>query len=474
MSKKSFFFYDLETSGLDPRRQRIMQFAGQRTDIDLNPIGEPYNFLVKLSEDILPEPQAILVTKTTPQKTLEEGISEPEFAKLLSEEIFTEDTIALGFNTVRFDDEFIRHCLWRNFYDPYEWAYKDGRGRWDILDLVRMTRALRPDGIVWPVDGKGNPTNRLELLSEANELTHDHAHDALSDVEATIGVTRLIKEKQPKLFEWLFSIRGKQDIQKLVNLEDPQVFVYSSGRYGKDNNFTTVAFPIAPGTRPSTVLVYDLRVDPRLFENLSPQEITKRLQASYKERQAEEFISIPVKELAYNKCPAVAPLGVIDEASWERIGLSKEIVEANLKVLHSLPSFGQTVLAGFEGRPDYPKQADVEAQLYDSFIDNSDKIRMSAVRAADAKGLADFHPDFVDGRFPELLLRYKARHFPKSLSLDEQQAWESYRREKFNENAPKYVKALEQLAKEYEGQSDVAFLLEELQLWLENTAPTDA
>src|SRR3990167_7533383 len=182
---KTFFFYDLETSGLSSRYQRIMQFAGQRTDKDLNSIGEPIDVLVRLSEDILPEPQAILITGTTPQKTIEEGISEPELCKMLTKEIFTPGTITVGFNNVRFDDEFIRHTLWRNFYDPYEWAWSDQRSRWDVLDLVRMTRALRPQGINWPVDDEGAPTNRLELLSKANNLTHLHAHDALSDVEAT-------------------------------------------------------------------------------------------------------------------------------------------------------------------------------------------------------------------------------------------------------------------------------------------------
>ncbi|MCA9339265.1 exodeoxyribonuclease I, partial [Candidatus Saccharibacteria bacterium] len=209
---KNFFFYDLETSGLDARYQRIMQFAGQRTDMNMQPIGEPINVLVRLSDDILPDPPAVLVTGITPQKTLEEGMSEAKFAKMLSEKVFTPDTITTGFNSVRFDDEFVRTTLWRNFYDPYEWSWKDGRSRWDLLDVVRMTRALRPEGIKWPVREDGKPTNRLELLSAENGLEHTHAHDALSDVEALIGMARLIKDKQPKLFEYLLKLRDKKEI----------------------------------------------------------------------------------------------------------------------------------------------------------------------------------------------------------------------------------------------------------------------
>ena len=197
---QTFFFYDLETSGLNPRQDRIMQFAGQRTTLDFEPIGEPYNILVKLNDDTLPSPDALMVTGITPQQTQAEGYTEAEFARILVNEVFTEDTIVVGFNNIRFDDEFIRALFWRTFNDPYEWAWRDGRSRWDMLDVVRMTRALRPAGIEWPVvDGK--ETNRLELLTKLNGIDHFKAHDALSDVEALIAVTKLIKEKQPQLYQ---------------------------------------------------------------------------------------------------------------------------------------------------------------------------------------------------------------------------------------------------------------------------------
>ena len=215
---KTFFFYDLETSGLKPREDRIMQFAGQRTDMDLKPVGEPVNILVKMTDDALPSPGAINVTKITPQQTLMDGVSEAEFCKYVSNEIFTPGTIATGYNSVRFDDEHMRFTFWRNFYDPYEWQWKDGRSRWDLLDVVRMTRALRPEGINWPVTPEGRATNRLELITKENNIVHEHAHDALSDVEALISVTGLIKEHQPQLYDYLFKMREKKNVQKLVNL----------------------------------------------------------------------------------------------------------------------------------------------------------------------------------------------------------------------------------------------------------------
>ena len=439
---KTFFFYDLETSGLNQRADRIMQFAGQRTDMNLTPVGEPVNILVKMTSDALPSPGAIMVTKITPQQTLSDGVSEAEFCRYVTEEIFTPGTVALGYNTVRFDDEFMRATLWRNFYDPYEWEWKDGRSRWDMLDVVRLVRALRPEGINWPFTEDGKPTNRLELLTKMNGLEHAHAHDALSDVYATIAVARMIRDKQPKMFEYLFKMRDKNEVKKLVNLENKRPFVYASGRYANEFNKTTVAFPLTSG-RNGNVLVYDLRYD---------------LDGSFP----------IVKELCFNKCPAVAPMSVLDVGDgWEKIGLSKEQVEENLKTLLEHPEFAEKMRSEYENRPEFSKALEPEMALYDGFLNDSDRIKVAAVRNADADRLADFHPDFHDARLPELLLHYKGRNFPESLSESENAKWEEYRRERLTRQAPKFLAELNAVyAKD-------AFAGEELKLYFESLFDAD-
>ncbi len=459
---KTFFFYDLETSGLKAREDRIMQFAGQRTSLELEPIGEPVNILVRMTDDALPSPSAIAVTKITPQKTLEEGISEAEFCRLVMAKIFTPETCAVGYNTVRFDDEFMRATFWRNFYDPYEFEWKDERSRWDMLDVVRLVRALRPEGISWPVREDGAPTNRLELLTKENGLAHEHAHDALSDVYATIAVAKLIREKQPKMFEFLFKMRGKREVAKLVNLTDPKPFVYASGRYANEFNKTTVAFPLTAG-RNGNVVVFDLR--------FNPEEVA-----------AEESFPI-VKELCLNKCPAVAPVSVLEVKGadgvdgWGRIGLTREKVEENLRKLVAHPEFAEQMRAEFEKQPEFAPAVEPEAMLYDGFLDDADRVKVSAVRAAsaatDAGGakvdaaakLADFHPEFADSRLPELLLHYKGRNFPKSLSEAEMKQWEAYRRARLERQAPKF---LEELAK-----IEDDFVKEELMLYFQSLGETE-
>lgn len=445
-----------------------MQFAGQRTDMDLRPIGEPYNILVRLSDDTLPSPGALMVTGITPQKTVEEGYSEAEFARLLVAEVFTPGTIAVGFNNVRFDDEFVRHLLWRNFHDPYEWSWQEGRSRWDILDVVRMTRALRPEGISWPVDEKGEPTNRLELITKANGISHESAHDALSDVRALIDVAALIKKRQPQLFEYLLRMRDKKAVQQLVNLEEKKLFVYTSGRYDKEFGKTTVAFPLAPAPH-GNVLVYDLRHDPTPFVALTEQELKTRLFASWEERQADDFVPVPVKQLQYNRCPAVAPLGVLEqEGGWAKIGLDTAMVKKHQDVLLAHPDFAERLRTALEGRPDYAPSTEPEGQLYDGFVPEGDRVRIEAVRSANAKELADFHPAFQDERLAALLLHYKARNFPQSLSDTEQIAWESWRTQRIAAQAPGFMKELQQLA--MSGKAD-QFIIDELSLWFESVQP---
>lgn len=467
-AKTTFFFYDLETSGIDPRVHRIMQFAGQRTDMDLNPIGDPINILIALTDEVLPDPGAIMVTGITPQKTLEEGYTEAEFLRLLHDQVVTSGTIMVGFNSVRFDDEFMRYTMYRNFYDPYEWQWQNGRSRWDLLDVVRLTRALRPEGIEWPFDDAGNPTNRLELLSAKNKLEHKSAHDALSDVYALIAVTKLIKQKQPKLFDYMLKMRSKQEVGGLVSLDDPQPFVYASGRYSRDFLHTTVALPIAPGGKPGSLLVYDLRHDPTGWADKTVQELKDIRFAPFAKRREPGFVALPAKELACNRCPAVSPLGVLNDETRDRLKIDLADVQKNLAKMRK-SGITDKMREVFASDREFTKSKDVDAQLYDGFVGEGDKIKMRAVRAADKDVIADFNPRFTDERLADLLLRYKARNFAQSLSDDERQDWEKYRAARLTKDLPKYTSELQRISKTANERQQ--FLLQELQLWAESIMP---
>ena len=474
---QSFFWYDLETSGRSARDDRIMQFAGQRTDLDLNPVGEPFNILVKLSEDILPDPEAVLLTGITPQQTLQDGITEAEFLRIFHEQVATPDTIFVGYNTVRFDDEFVRFLHYRNFYDAYEWQYQDGKSRWDLLDLVRLTRALRPEGINWPMTDDGKPTNRLELLTKANGLDHEHAHDALNDVHASIAVAKLIKTKQPRLFEWLLKLRGKNDVKRF--LESNPVFVYASGKYSNDTE-KTAAVRLLHVDNSKGALVYDLRHDPTEFLNLSAEELVERWRYT---RDPEAPPRLPVKTLKFNRCPALSPVGVLkDEGVQKRLHITPEQVQKHQGVLAANPEFVANVvraqyLLDDQRAEEWTKETpDADAALYDGgFFDDNDKQLMRVIRAAQPADLAYIGENLHDQRLQTLLPRYKARNFAASLTDEERAAWEQYRYHSFVDGGTegrlgKYLQALAALAATDTGQ-DKRYLLEELQLYAESIMP---
>ncbi len=466
----TFYFFDVETSGFSGRDDRIMQFAGQRTDMDLKPIGEPDNILVKVTPDVLPQPDAVLVHGITPQKTLMEGITEGEFAKYLTAQVFKTDTIMVGFNNIRFDNEFIRFTLWRNFYDAYEWSWKDGSSTWDLLDVVRMTRALRPEGIEWPFAPDGKPSNRLEYLSAVNKLDHADAHDALSDVKASIALAQLVKSKQPKLFDYLLQHRNKNKVAPLINSGQP--VVYTSGRYPSEFNKTTLAVMVAQKSDKSGALMYDLRIDPDEFKDLSAAELAKRWAA-----RGPDAPYFPVKTLGYNKCPAVAPAEVLEAGDgYKKLQLHKEIVSNHLKKLQTATGFGNKLLEALEIM--WPKRqpelvADplkVDGQLYDRFVPDTDKTKLSVIRAAKAEELGNLNLNFKDERLKLLLPLYKARNYPKNLTETEQMEWEAFRQRKLIQSgrAQDFFGRLEELAKTPGLDGEKKYLLEELNLYAQS------
>lgn len=472
---RTFFFYDLETSGFSARHDRIMQFAGQRTNDELKPIGQPVNLLVKLTDDILPSPGAVLTTHITPQMTVADGISEADFCRYFLEQVATPDTTILGYNSTRFDDEFIRHTLWRNFHDPYQWAWSEGRDRWDLLDVTRLVRALRPEGINWPTKRVAETdqlitTVNLVDMAKCNGFENDNAHDALADVKALISLARLLRQSQPTMWRYLLDHHDKHSVLNIIAPSQPKPFVYASGRYSSSYQKTTVATVIAEGRTPNSYLVWDLRYDPADFTSLSEAEILGNLTADRATRRQDDFVPIPIKELSINKCPAVAPLGVLDAASEARISLSRAEAMGHYHQLNSQAGLVKRLTRAWRKRPAFPPASDVEGKLYDSFTPKSDQAKIRLVAAADSAGLADLHPNFADERLDELLFRYKARQYPTSLSESEEKRWQKLRRAKLERELPAYLSELSKLASSPAADQ---FILEELQLWAESIAPVD-
>ncbi|MEO9654718.1 exodeoxyribonuclease I [Marinomonas sp.] len=423
----SFFWFDFETTGVDPARDRPMQFAGIRTDLDFNPIGEPIMFYCRLAEDVLPQPQACLLTGIAPQDANREGLCEAEFMQAIEAELSQPGTCALGYNTIRFDDEVVRYGFYRNFIDPYAREWQNNCSRWDIIDLVRMTYAIRPEGIVWPKNEDGQVSMKLEALTQANDIAHEQAHDALSDVYGTIEIAKLIKAKQPKLFAYYVKMRQKHELQQFIDVARMKPFLHISGMFGQTKKYAGFVVPIAPHpTNKNGVIVYDLMADAQPLVDLTAEEIRQRVFAS--RDSLGDTARLPLKVIHYNKCPAVAPSTFLkDEEVVKRLELDGDVCRQNLSIIKKHSGLAAKISDVYV-QEERPILKDPDLMLYaGGFFSREDKARMETIRTTPANLLGELEMSFDDRRLPEMLMRYIARNYPEHLNESQREEWEEYR-----------------------------------------------
>ncbi|MBA2484276.1 MAG: exodeoxyribonuclease I [Nitrosomonas sp.] len=467
----SLYWHDYETFGTDPRRDRPAQFAGIRTDEALNEVGEPLVIYCKPAHDFLPHPEACLLTGITPQIADTQGQPEPHFIAQIYAELVRPATCGVGYNTLRFDDEVTRHTLYRNFYNPYDREWQQGNSRWDIIDLVRMTYALRPNGIDWPQHEDGRPSFRLEDITAANGIGHEAAHDALSDVRATISLARLLHDRQPRLYRWLFQLRNKHKAAALLDLTTHTPVLHTSRMYSTEIGCTTLVMPLIaePGNN-NSILVYDLRQNPENFIALDVNDLSERL-FTRSEDLPEGAKRLPIKSVKINKCPALAPNNTLDNAAIKRLDIDLEACYQHYNQLQQNPDFFCKVASAYTSRKLAPN-GDVDLALYESFLCNDDSPLLTKVRNATPQELADTNFRFHDNRLPELLFRYRARNWPETLSVSERQKWEKFRRQRLTEEngggsitVKEFSDQITKLRNQYKNHDNAQVILDEIDAW---------
>jgi exodeoxyribonuclease I len=425
MTDLSFFWHDYETFGKVPRRDRPAQFAGVRTDLELNEIDAPVMLYCQPAPDFLPDPEACLLTGIVPQLCLERGVPEHAFADAIEQQLARPGTVGVGYNSIRFDDEVTRFLFWRNLIDPYAREWQNQCGRWDLLDVVRLTWALRPEGITWPRHDDGRPSFKLEDLTRANGLAHEAAHDALSDVRATIALARLIRQRQPKLWEFALRLRKKDEVLNEMGVGKP--FLHVSGMYGPERGCMALVWPLAPHpSNKNEIIVWDLARDPSELLTLDVEAI--RLRMFTKADELPEGVTrLPIKTIHINKSPMV--VGNLKTLSAERaatwgldVVLAMRHAELAAKQGHTLAGMWPAV---FE-RPALTQAPDVDEDLYGGFLSNDDRRALERLRRLPPEQLADKRPAFADQRLDELLFRYRARNFVGSLGDAERAQWQEH------------------------------------------------
>ncbi|WP_313210675.1 exodeoxyribonuclease I [Stenotrophomonas sp.] len=468
----SFLFYDLETFGQDPRRTRIAQFAGIRTDADLNIIEAPVSFYVKPADDLLPSPIATLITGITPQHALSAGVTEAEAFARINDLMAQPGTCSLGYNTLRFDDEFVRHGLFRNFYDPYEREWRNGNSRWDLLDMMRLLHALRPDGIVWPQREDGATSFKLEHLATANNVRQGEAHEALSDVHATIGLAKLFKQAQPRLWDYALKLRDKRFVGSLLDVDAMQPVLHISMRYPAQRMCAAPVLPLArhPFIN-NRIIAFDLEGDIEPLLDLPPETIAARLYTRAAD-MADGEQRVPLKEVHLNKVPALVAWNHLRPADHARLGIDPAAIEANAERLRQIgPALAEKVRQVYSGERSLAP-SDVDASLYDGFLADGDKSLMARIRTSPPAELASFAERLRDPRMPELLFRYRARNYPDTLDTTERSRWNDYRRQRLlgdaslgEQTLPQFTAQLDALAAEHADDAGKLALLQHLRDW---------
>ena len=437
MSSLTFYWHDYETFGINPRWARPSQFAGVRTDDQLNIIGDPLMIYCHPSTDALPDPQACLVTGITPQLCVQKGLPEYQFARKVWEEFSVPGTCGVGYNSIRFDDEFTRHLLYRNFYDPYAREWQGGNSRWDLIDVVRLMYALRPEGMTWPVstqeEDRGRPIFKLEELSKANGLQHESAHDALSDVIATIELAKKIRSLQPRLFDYALSLRDKRKVAAQIDLDSNKPIFHVSSKLNWRHGYASLMMPICKHpTNSNGIICYDLMVEPAPLMSLSAEEVAERV-FTRNEDLPEGVERIPLKTIHLNKSPMVGSVKLLDGAAAERLNINPACCEQHWQQLLTQRDNLAEKVSAVMNQSFESENSDPEFNLYAGFLSTEDKQMCDQVRACDAQQLAQHSFPFEDGRLAEMLFRYKARNFPASLSEEEMHQWEEFRFDRLNE-----------------------------------------
>jgi exodeoxyribonuclease I len=409
---QTILWYDLETFGINSQYDRIAQYAAVRTDMDLNIIEEPSVLYCRITPDYLPDPLACLVTGITPQKTLEEGVCEAEFIAQINRELLRPGTCTAGFNSIQFDDEFIRNALYRNFHDPYQREYAGGNSRWDILNVLRAAHDFRPEGIIWPKNENDRPSFRLEKITEANAIAHEDAHDALADVYATINVARLIREQQPELYAYAYSHRQKRALKDLVQLHEQKPFLHTAAIHTTEHGCTALLMPVAADPHNSnSVLCFDLSRDPEQLLGASEEELLSNPQLT---------------RIALNKCPFISPASVLTDEVAERLHIDKGLCREHYSAIRARKDLAGKVHSALS-RPYQEQVSDPDFMIYaGGFFSDSDKDRFSIIHETPAEELLQLPLRFDDPRIPEMVWRYTCRNFPEVLSAQEHRKWLSF------------------------------------------------
>lgn len=394
-----FVFYDVETTGTDHAFDQILQFAAILTDPDLNELDR-FELRCRLLPHVVPSPGALAVTRVPISRATDPALpSHYEMICGIADRLCGwSPSIFLGWNTLGFDEHLLRQALYQCLHPPYL-TNTDGNSRTDLLKLCQALGVLRPGVLVVPTGDNGKPSYKLDRLAPANGFDHSNAHDALADVEATIHVARIVRDRAPE--HWSDAIRFSQKAAAAAFIDEEPAFVLTESYFGKPYQYALTRIGAEPSS--ANVLAYDLEIDPDALRALDGEALAARLRRSPK----------PVRRVATNACPFMSAVDAFPAFH----GLTPDQLLARANIIQSDTAFCARLCAAMEREP-YPEPDHVEQRIHSGFATNADKARMRAFHAAGWPERATIAGTFEDARLVELGHRLVFHHAPGLLPLE--------------------------------------------------------
>ena len=402
-------FYDFETCSSNVSYGQIIQAAAVLVNDSFQELDR-YEGRCKLSPGVVPEAMALLVNKTTPRMLKETNLSHYQMVRQMTDK-FKEwkNSIFIGYNSINFDEEFLRRTLFKNLEYPYL-TNTNGNERGDLFSLARACHLYYPGSIKTPISDKNNPIFKLEQLAPMNDIQHDHAHSAMGDVIATIEIAKLLNKKAPNV--WKASLMTTNKDKSFQLIKNEELFCTDFFYYGKSVPF--VLTYVCQHPQWGYPMCFDLKSDPNYYFSLSIHELKKELNKKPK----------VIRTIKHKKHPIIMnPSYGTNFDNYKQLGIKK--LKQRAKLIRSNNEFAKKVASILDTeaqeKQDLDSQLDIypEESIYKKFSTDYDNKIMVEFHKADWKNKFSVLQKFKDERMQYFGKKILYEESPESLPKNE-------------------------------------------------------
>ncbi len=401
--ERTYLFYDIETTGLNKAFDQVVQFAAIRTDQQLNEL-ERYEYFIRLNPDVIPSPQAF-ITHRLSLTQLEQGMDEFQAMKIIHDLVNTPGTTSIGYNSLGFDDEFLRFSFYRNLLPPYTHQYSNQCSRMDLYPMTVMYFLFKNDLLKWPENNL-----KLENISQLNALGSGMAHNAMVDVAATLNLAKCFQQ-DVKTWEYLAGYFDKTiDLQRCHQVANDPMGIMIDGKFGANQQYQAAVIPLGLHNHYKNQFVW-LRIDNENIMQASSEDFLNHTRT----------INKKIGEPAW-----VLPLK--DRFRHNYLLENRQKIETTFSWLEKNASLVEKVKQHYCNYK-YPliPSLDVDASLYQAgFLSIQDQEVCRKIHLAAPENKGKFLTSLSQNHLKEILIRIMGRHFPNYLNHEQKELFQNH------------------------------------------------